>query len=96
MRSTGRSLSELVSILRCFRNGDQWRLKDLSPGAIAEDHAVRSAVQQSEQELGDRGRVVLRASGTEPMVRVMVEADSQTVADQYADRLAAVVSSVRA
>ena len=97
MRSTGRSLSELVSDLEMFPQCMiNVRLKDLSPSAIAEDHAVRSAVQQSEQELGDRGRVVLRASGTEPMVRVMVEADSQTVADQYADRLAAVVSSVRA
>ena len=42
-------------------------------------------------ELGDSGRVLLRASGTEPLVRVMVEAASEEVARAHADRLAEVV-----
>jgi len=43
-----------------------------------------------EEELGDEGRVLVRPSGTEPLVRIMVEAPSQKLASGYADRLAAV------
>jgi phosphoglucosamine mutase len=44
-----------------------------------------------EAELGDRGRVLVRPSGTEPLVRVMVEAPTAEVADAAADRLLAAV-----
>jgi phosphoglucosamine mutase len=53
---------------------------------------VWDAVAQVERELGAEGRVLLRASGTEPVVRVMVEAASQEQAGGYADRLADVVA----
>ena len=55
------------------------------------DDGVQEAVAASTAELGDSGRVLLRASGTEPLVRVMVEAASEEVARSHADRLAAVV-----
>jgi phosphoglucosamine mutase len=54
--------------------------------------AVWSAVRQAERDLGDDGRVLVRASGTEPVVRVMVEASSHDSAVGYADQLAAVVA----
>lgn len=47
-----------------------------------------------EHELGEDGRVLVRPSGTEPLIRIMVEASSQTVAEDYADRLAAVAADV--
>jgi len=50
-------------------------------------------VQSIEQELGDSGRVLVRASGTEPLVRVMIEADAQSVADTAAERLRSLVTS---
>jgi len=53
---------------------------------------VWEAVRQAETELGEDGRVLVRASGTEPVVRVMVEASSQENAVSYADRLAEVVA----
>ena len=50
--------------------------------------ASQAALQAVEQELGERGRVVLRASGTEPVVRVMVEAESAILAEKGAEQIA--------
>jgi phosphoglucosamine mutase len=53
---------------------------------------VWAAVRAVESELGDEGRVLVRPSGTEPLVRVMVEAETETLAVRHADELAAVVA----
>src|SRR6201992_2035366 len=50
--------------------------------------SVRTAVQQAEDELGDTGRILLRPSGTEQMIRVMVEADDERVAHRLATHVA--------
>jgi len=55
--------------------------------------AVQTALQQAEEELGDTGRILLRPSGTEQLIRVMVEADDEHVAHRLA---AHVAESVRA
>ena len=52
------------------------------------------AVVAAEGELGERGRVLLRPSGTEQLVRVMVEAPALDVAEELGRRIAAVVASV--
>jgi phosphoglucosamine mutase len=54
---------------------------------------VWESVSAAERELGDAGRVLVRASGTEPLVRVMVEAESDAVAERHADAIALVVGS---
>jgi phosphoglucosamine mutase len=56
-----------------------------------EDAVLAAAVAEAEFELGDGGRVLLRPSGTEPLVRVMVEAGTAELAQGVADRLADVV-----
>jgi len=56
---------------------------------------VQAAVEQAGAELGDTGRILLRPSGTEPMIRVMVEAADEEVAQRVAARVAAAVSSLR-
>ncbi len=53
--------------------------------------AVREAIAAAQRELGERGRVVVRASGTEPLVRVMVEAEDEDTARMHAEALAQVV-----
>ena len=53
--------------------------------------AISTAVAKFEAELGDTGRILLRASGTEPLVRVMVEAQSDSIAKEIAEKLAKVV-----
>jgi phosphoglucosamine mutase len=58
---------------------------------VDSDEGVKQAVADAERELGDTGRVLLRPSGTEPVVRVMVEAETQAIADDVAARLADVV-----
>ena len=61
----------------------------LQPGQDWKRHApLQDAIRAVEQELGQRGRVLIRASGTEPLVRVMVEADDARLADDCAHRLA--------
>jgi phosphoglucosamine mutase len=54
--------------------------------------AIRDAVAAIESELADSGRVVLRASGTEPVIRVMVEGEDKDQVVSFANRLAAVVA----
>ncbi len=58
---------------------------------LAGAEAVWSAVAQEEARLGDAGRVLLRPSGTEPLVRVMVEASGEGVAEEIAQRLSSLV-----
>jgi phosphoglucosamine mutase len=87
MRRTGRSLSELASGMRQFPqvllNVKVARRSDptLDPG-------VRKAVGIAQAKLGERGRVVLRASGTEPVIRVMVEGEDGRQVSTLADELA--------
>jgi phosphoglucosamine mutase len=61
--------------------------------AVAVSPAVSEAVAEVEAELGDTGRVLLRPSGTEQLVRVMVEAGTEELAQAAADRLAGVVAT---
>jgi phosphoglucosamine mutase len=59
-----------------------------------QDQSVIDMVAQVEEKLGDTGRVLLRKSGTEPVVRVMVEAEQEKVVLDSARKIAAVVETV--
>jgi phosphoglucosamine mutase len=93
MADTGASLGELASVVR--------RLPQVLINvpvtdrlAVAASDEVADAVNAVEEELGDAGRVLLRPSGTEQLVRVMVEAPTQEQADAVAKKLADVVATV--
>jgi phosphoglucosamine mutase len=93
MAETGASLGELASVLtRLPQTLVNVPVRDRI--AVVESDEVADAVNAAEDELGDSGRVLLRPSGTEQLVRVMVEAPSQEQADAVADRLAKVVAKV--
>lgn len=90
MATTGQSLADLASVMTRLpqvlvnvAGVDRARLADAS--------GVRAVVVDIERELGDTGRVLLRASGTEPLIRVMVEAPTAEVAQASADRIAEAV-----
>jgi phosphoglucosamine mutase len=53
--------------------------------------AVHAAIQQGKQELNGRGRIVVRYSGTEPLIRVMVEAETEEEVERHASRLVQVI-----
>ncbi|MEJ7772258.1 MAG: phosphoglucosamine mutase [Geodermatophilaceae bacterium] len=92
MAATGQSVAELASVVtRLPQVLLNVAVTDRS--AVAESADVMDAVRVAEDELGDSGRVLLRPSGTEQLVRVMVEAPTQDQADAVAQRIAAVVAA---
>lgn len=90
MVRTGRSLAELASVMTVFPQVLH-NVDGVDRARLDADQGVADAVAAAEAELGDTGRVLLRPSGTEPLVRVMVEAAEQHTADRIATELAAVV-----
>ncbi|QAV70210.1 phosphoglucosamine mutase [Salinibacterium sp. UTAS2018] len=90
MARTGKTLAQLAAVMTVYPQV-LVNVRGVDHHSLGSDSAIADAVAVVESELGDTGRVLLRASGTEPMVRVMVEAEHQEVAQHMADRLAAVV-----
>jgi phosphoglucosamine mutase len=91
--TSGRSLADLAGVLT--------RLPQVLVNVAVTDKlavvaapAVAAAIAGAEAELGETGRVLLRPSGTEHLVRVMVEAPTQPAADTIAHRIAAIVAQV--
>ena len=90
--AVGKPLAELAGVMDRLpqvminvRGVDRARVSDCAP--------LLAAIAEAERELGESGRVLLRPSGTEPLVRVMVEATTPDLAQTFADRLAAVVTA---
>jgi phosphoglucosamine mutase len=85
--SSGKSLADLAAVVHKLPQVlINVRVGDRAAGAAAP--AVQAAVALAENELGETGRVLLRPSGTEPLVRVMVEAESEEQAREVAERIA--------
>ncbi|OBK24788.1 phosphoglucosamine mutase, partial [Mycobacterium asiaticum] len=92
MVQTGSSLAVLASAMQSLPQVlINVQVADKATAAAAP--SVRDAVDQAEAELGDTGRILLRPSGTEPMIRVMVEAADEEVAQRLAGTVADAVSA---
>jgi len=85
----GRDLSERDAMRKLPQRLVNVRVRDRRAIVAAEE--VHAAVREAEQELEGRGRVLIRPSGTEPLVRVMVEAPSDAEAEAICGRLVALV-----
>jgi len=90
--ATGKPLAELVGVMSRLPQV-LVNVTGVDRSRAATSSELEAAVTAAQAELGVGGRVLLRPSGTEPLVRVMVEAPTQRLAQDVADRLAAVVRS---
>ena len=87
---TGKSLAELTRAMRILPQV-LINVPGVDKSRVDSDEELQSVVAEAERELHGTGRVLLRASGTEPLVRVMVEAGDEGTAQSWADRIARVV-----
>ena len=87
---TGKPLAELAQCMTVYPQV-LVNVRGVDRSRVAADEVLQLAVTQAELALGGRGRVLLRPSGTEPVVRVMVEAEHQEQAQQLAEDLAQIV-----
>ena len=90
MVASGKKLSELTSIVETYPQV-LINVAGVDKSKVDSDSELQSLVAQAVSELGESGRVLLRASGTEALVRVMVEAKEMGDAQGWAERIAVVV-----
>ncbi|HET7272152.1 MAG TPA: phosphoglucosamine mutase [Rubrobacter sp.] len=94
MVRTGRPLSELAGVMEVYPQ-TLINVRVEEPGAakaVASSEAVERAVSEAELRLGEQGRVLLRPSGTEPVVRVMVEHMDETVCREVCEKISRIVA----
>ena len=89
---TGRTLADLAAVMTRLPQV-LVNVKDVDKDGVEGNAPLQAAVAEAERELNGAGRVLLRKSGTEPLVRVMVEAADQEQAQAVANRLADVVKA---
>ena len=90
--SSGQSLRELASVMPNYPQV-LINVPGVDKTKVRTDEELNQLVATAEAELGENGRVLLRASGTEALVRVMVEAQDQALATQCCERLVAAIKS---
>lgn len=82
VRASGKTLEELTADLKVFpQTIRNLRVREKRP--LAELPGVEQVIREAEASLGERGRVVVRYSGTEPLLRVMVEAESEELVERW-------------
>jgi phosphoglucosamine mutase len=92
MATSGQSLAQLASVMTRLPQV-LINVPDVDKSRAATDPQLTAAVSKAQAELGDSGRVLLRPSGTESLVRVMVEAETYETANGVAHRLADIVKA---
>lgn len=92
IRTTGKSLKELASEIYIYPQVlKNVKVSSLGKLRLSEDKEIAIAIEEAEKELGDTGRVLVRASGTEPLVRVMLEGKDKAQINRLADQIVEIV-----
>ncbi|UOG93831.1 MAG: phosphoglucosamine mutase [Candidatus Thiothrix sulfatifontis] len=93
MRISGKPLRELKTVMTKYPQ-TLVNVPTKQKINLNESVTIQDAVRQVEQQLGNRGRVLLRASGTEPLIRVMVEGEDPTETAELAEQIASAVRAI--
>lgn len=92
MKRTGRKLSELASEMSVYPQVTKnIKVSQMGKVRFTTDESIKIAIKEAEKELGDKGRILVRVSGTEPLVRVMVEGENSLLIEKLASEIAEVV-----
>lgn len=93
MKETGKSLSELAGEMQVFPQVLK-NVEVVDKAALLEHPEVIKALEQVEAELGETGRVLVRPSGTEPLIRVMVEAETKELCEKHVDDIVNILKDI--
>ena len=94
MKKTGKSLSELTSVMKVYQQVlVNATVKNDNKHAYLEDLEIQQAISELEGIFKGEGRVLIRPSGTEPLVRVMIEGKDKAVMQEEAEKLAALIET---
>lgn len=92
MKKTGKTLSELAKCMTVYPQVMvNVKVSNMGKARYAYDEEIKLAIKSAKKELGDKGRVLVRVSGTEPLVRVMLEGEDQKQIEKLANEIAQVV-----
>ncbi|MBQ7100831.1 MAG: phosphoglucosamine mutase, partial [Clostridia bacterium] len=92
LRDSGKTLGELADEIEIYPQVMlNVRVSQIGKARYANDKEIGKAVESAEKELGANGRIIVRVSGTEPLIRVMVEGKNETQIKRIADEIASVV-----
>lgn len=92
MRKTGKKLSELAAQMTVYPQVmKNVRVSAMGKARFADDEDIKNAIASAEKELGENGRVLVRVSGTEPLVRVMLEGQDKKLIEKLCGEIAEVV-----
>jgi phosphoglucosamine mutase len=92
LKKSGKSASELASFMKRYPQV-LLNVSGVAKEKLASNQVIAKAVNDVQQRLEDKGRVLLRASGTEALIRVMIEAEDYSLAQELASELATLVKS---
>ncbi|MCU7358386.1 phosphoglucosamine mutase [Enterococcus dispar] len=92
MKETGKKLSELAAEVTIYPQ-KLVNIRVIDKNGAMEVPAIKAVIEEAEKEMNGEGRILVRPSGTEPLLRVMAEAPTDELVNYYVDKIAAVVQA---
>ncbi len=92
MKKTGKKLSELCQVMTVLpQHMKSVKVDNQKKGLLASDEEIQNIIKETDEKLLGRGRVLVRASGTEPVIRVMIEGDDQEEIKNYVEEISKLI-----